>query len=171
MWLSLRGCPVKYWKVYLWYLFLTVLYFSCQPFYLNRAVDKMGAVREEVQENNLEGMAASVSLLYPGCTKGQEGSVALGAGVARKQSSWEEAGDELQVTGYFAGITDVVFCIISAKFVSCRQGEVRGSTHLMITGDFLHLDRKDSLRWWSNSLFFPLLIFNFLLLTLVLNCM
>lgn len=78
---------MKYWKVYLWHLLLTVLYFSCQPFCLNRAVDKMGAVGEEAWENNLEGMAASVSPLYPGCTKGQETSAASGAGVAQKQSS------------------------------------------------------------------------------------
>lgn len=69
-------------------------------------------------------------------------------------------GDELQVTGYFVGITDVVFCIISAKFASCRQDEVRGSTHSMIGGNFLDLDRKDLLLWWSNSLFFPLPIFS-----------
>ena len=47
----------------------------------------MGAVREEAQESNLEGMTASVSPLYPGCTKGQERSVALDVGVAQEQSS------------------------------------------------------------------------------------
>lgn len=46
---------------------------------------------------------------------------------------------------YFAGIRDVVFCIISAKFASCGQDEFRGSTHSMISGSFLDVDRKDSL--------------------------
>jgi len=37
------------------------------------------------------------------------------------------------------------FCIISAKFASCWQDEVRGSSHSMMGGNFLDLDRKDSL--------------------------
>lgn len=74
-------------KVYLWHLFLTVLYFSCQPFYLSRAGDELGALREEAQEKNLEGMAVSVSPLCPGWTIGEESSVTLDGGVAPKQSS------------------------------------------------------------------------------------
>lgn len=78
---------MKYWKVYLWHLFLTVVYLSCEPFYLSRAVDELGALREEAWEKNLEGMAASLSPLCTGWTVGQESSVALDGGAAPKQSS------------------------------------------------------------------------------------
>lgn len=114
----------------------------------------MGTVREETWENNLEGMATSISTVYPGCTKDQERSFVTDAAGAQKQSSWGDAGDELQVTYYFAGIIEVIFCIIWAKFASRMKHEVRGSIHSMIRGDFLDVDRKNSLLWWLNSLFF-----------------
>lgn len=99
---------MEYWKVYLWHLFLTVLYFSCQPLYLNRAVGEMGAVRKEAQENSMEGMAVSVSPLYLGWTKGQERLVELNAGVAESRAlrgGWGgAASDSLLCGDYRCGI-------------------------------------------------------------------
>lgn len=67
----------------------------------------------------MEGIAASLSPLYPSWTKGQERLVELDAGVAESRAlkgGWGGAASD----AYFAEITDVAFCVISAKFASCR---------------------------------------------------